>query len=301
MHRLILTLSFMVLLATSAFAVDKPTVFVSVQPQQYFVEKIAGERVNTSIMVRPGASPATYEPSPKQLAELSKAAAYLSIGAPFEAAWLKRIQSTNTSMPIIATDKGIKKLPMASHDHHDRDNSHDDGHHDDDHTDEATIMDPHIWVSPMLSRAIARNTAAALIQIDPDGEAIYTKNLAVLITEIGILDSQIRTILSAVPKNKRTFLVFHPSWGYFANEYGLIQVPIEAEGKEPGPKALMRIIHEGREEGVSVVFVQPQFSTKSAKVIAAELNARVVPLDPLAQDWATNLYRAASTFKEALQ
>lgn len=310
--RTFLLLLSLVTLAVPALANAKPTVFVSVEPQRYVVQKLVGDAVNVSVMVRTGASPATYEPSPKQLAALSGAAAYLAIGVPFEAAWLPRIRGASEAMTVANVDAGIKKKAMAAHEHHEEPShgSHHEevGHHEehgdhdahhDDHND--GILDPHVWVSPALMKIIARNTADALGKVLPAETATIQSNLQAFLAEIDQLDRDIRDTLHNVPEARRTFLVFHPSWGYFADDYHLTQVPIEAEGKEPGPKALMRIIHEGREMNAKVVFVQPQFSDKSARVIASELDARVLPLDPLAEDWADNLRRAANTFRETLQ
>lgn len=348
-------LATIILFSSAAFCADKPLIVVSVEPQRYFVEQIGHDLVDVSVMVRTGASPATYEPSPRQLTELSGAQAYFSIGVPFEAAWLPRIRSANSAMRIVHTDQGIKKSPMAAHDHHAEEGHHEDGHHEkghyehgeDAHHDEGhheeglhehgqaahheeahheeghyehgedahheedghggrgesehVILDPHIWTSPALAKTIARNTAEGLAAIAPEHAATFQANLKAFLKDIDSLDAEIRQTLKPVPHDKRTFLVFHPSWGYFARDFDLNQIPIEAEGKEPGPKALMRIIRQGRKLGADVVFVQPQFSDKSARVIASELNAKVIALDPLAEDWAENLLHAASIFKEALR
>lgn len=315
-RHLLFFLTALLMWSIPAAAADTPQVVVSVEPQRYFVKRIAGDLVEVSVMVRPGASPATYEPSPRQLVELADAAAYFAIGVPFESAWLPRIRSTNPAMPIIHTDETITKMAMAIHDHHEEEAHGNDHHYDEvhghDHHEQAhqehteahhgpSILDPHVWTSPALAKILARNTTAGLAAIAPQHAAEFDTNLHAFLKEIDALDANIRQTLASVPADKRTFLVFHPSWGYFARDYGLNQVPIEAEGKEPGPKALMRIIREGRERRVDVIFVQPQFSHKSAQVIASELDATVVPLDPLAPEWAENLRHAAAVFKEALR
>ncbi|WP_319468602.1 metal ABC transporter solute-binding protein, Zn/Mn family [uncultured Pseudodesulfovibrio sp.] len=269
------------------------SVFVSILPQKYFVEKIGGDLVNVSVMVMPGASPATYEPSPKQMAQLSTASAYFSIGVPFENTWLHRIAGANKSMPVIHTDKGITKRPMQTgHGHENETGNHDHGH---------GILDPHVWLAPDLVQIIARNIYAALVGLDPANKSVYTKNYAKFMAEIARLDSDILQQIDSLPKDKRSFMVFHPSWGYFAHQYGLQQIPIESEGKSPSPRDLAEIIRIGRELKVPAVFVQPQFSEKSAKVIAHEIGANVVPLNPLAEDWENNLRTAAKAFRKALQ
>lgn len=280
-------------LVDSVQAEGRLPVYVSILPQQYFLEKVGGELVDVSVMVLPGASPATYEPTPKQMAGLARAKAYFSIGAPFESSWLERIQAANSQMTVFATDAGIPKIPMVEHDHHH-------GGHSATHEDEE-ILDPHIWLSPELVRKVARNTYAGLVKLDPVNKTKYQANLDSFLAEVEQLDGDIRKELIEVPGNKRSFMVFHPSWGYFAKHFGLNQVAIESEGKSPGPRELAEIIEHGRELGVNVVFVQPQFSAKSAKVIASEVGAQVVPLDPLSRDWEQNMRKAAKAFRDALR
>lgn len=301
------------LVATSPLAANAATqVFVSIVPQQYFVEKIGGPLVDVDVLVMPGANPHMYEPTPRQMTKLSKAKAYFAIGVGLEETWLPRINAANQSMRIFHTQRGIEKIPMVAHGHQEehedeREAGHEDGHGHDGaeaehghHHDHGTL-DPHIWLSPKLALTIARNTCAGLIRIDPENRKTYESNLAKFLIEIQKTDAAITKTLAAVPADKRTFMVFHPSWGYFANQYGLTQIPIEAEGNEPSPKHLAEIIEHGRELHIPVIFVQPQFSQKSAQVIAAELDARVIPLDPLAKDWKDNLLQAAEAFSKTLK
>jgi zinc transport system substrate-binding protein len=350
MKKFIITALFLVLSASAAPALAESglPVFVSILPQKYFVEKIGGEFVDVDVMVSPGSSPATYEPSPRQMAALSKAQAYFAIGVPFEKHWLPRIASANPDMPVIHTDKGIDKMPIGAHEHHDHEgeahddhghegkgHGHDKGHHHDgeehdahghgdkghghdeghhDHEGEAHaehhgdaghghdhqgMPDPHVWLAPELVRIQAENIHDALARIDPGNAETYAKNFTAFIREIDRLNHEIEHILASLEDDQRTFMVFHPTWGYFARQYGLEQIAIEAGGKEPGPGKLAEIIKHGRELGIKTVFVQPQFSQKSAKVIARELNAEVVTLDPLAPDWNDNLIKAAKAFEQA--
>lgn len=290
----------------------KVSVFVSILPEQYFVEMIGRDRVEVSVMVMPGASPATYEPTPRQMAGLTRAKAYFAIGVPFENVWLPRIRAANPDMAMVHVDERIKKLPMVAHSHghekdesehgHDHGDVHHDGHGDADHNGhEHGILDPHIWLSPRLAMIMSENICKGLVAVDPAHKAEYEANLETLLQDISQIDTRMRAILDQVPAGKRTFMVFHPSWGYFAQEFGLKQIPIEAEGKEPSPRELAEIVTVGREKGIRVVFVQPQFSDRSARVIAAEMGAQVVPLDPLAGNWKSNLLGAAEAFSEALQ
>lgn len=277
-------------------------VFVSILPQKYFVQKIGGDNVDVSVMVRPGSSPATYEPSPRRMAALSGARAYFAVGVPFEKNWLPRIASANPDMPVIHTDQGVDKMPVGAHEHHD----HDGEAHAERHGDAGRgrrhrqgILDPHIWLAPEPVRIQAKNIHDGLARIDPENAQAYAENLAAFIREIDRLNHEIKDILAPLEAGRRTFMVFHPSWGYFARQYGLKQIAVEAGGKEPGPGKLAEIIKLGRELGIKTVFVQPQFSQKSAVVIARELGAEVVTLDPLSPDWDDNLIKAAGAIRDA--
>jgi zinc transport system substrate-binding protein len=273
------------------------SVFVSIPPQRYFVQQIGKDRVSVQVMVRPGASPATYEPKSVQMAAIAKADVYFSIGVPFEDVWLARIAASNPDMQIVATDRGIEKRPMATHYHdhgrnlegHDHGSEKGQGHH----------PDPHIWTAPLLVVQQARTIATALKQIDPVHQEFYEANYAVFGEALTRLDRELREALEGFENRK--FLVFHPSWGYFAQAYGLLQVPVEVEGKSPKPAHLHEIIEHARRDKIRVVFVQPQFSTKSARTIAAAIGAKVVVADPLAEDWADNLRGQTLKFKEALR
>jgi zinc transport system substrate-binding protein len=276
-------------------------VTVSIVPQQYFVERIGGEHVAVNVMVLPGASPATYEPKPEQLRALSDSAAYFSIGVPFESAWLDRIAAANAEMLMVDTIADIERIPLAQHDHGEEaehgDDDHDEGEADD-HGHEAGAPDPHVWVSPELVKVQARAIAAALIKLDPAHEADYTANLAAFEADIDALEADLQETLAGVTSRK--FLVFHPSWGYFARDFGLEQIAIEVGGQEPSAQELAGIIAEAREEGIRVVFAQPEFSTRAAETIASEIDGEVLLISPLAYDWLENLRRVAETFAEVL-
>ncbi len=263
-------------------------VFCSIVPQRYFVRQIGGDLVDVRVMVRPGASPATYEPRPKQMAELSKALVYFAMGVPFERVWLKKIASANPQMKVVHTDRGIPKIPMASHGSHTGE-----GHR------EHGIPDPHIWLSPPLVKMQARTILDALQEIDPSRGTLYEANYHQFLSRIDALDNQLRKIFAG--KQGLAFLVFHPSWGYFAQAYGLSQIPIEMEGKNPRPAQLQALIQDARDRGIRVVFVQPQFSSRSARLVAGEINGQVVFADPLAEDWMANLRGVADRFRAALR
>jgi len=270
------------------------TVTVSIAPQQYFVERIAGERVDVNVMVEPGASPATYEPKPEQLAALSQSAAYFSIGVPFENVWLDRIAEANPEMRIVDTAAGIERVPIEAHSH-EADEDHDEG---DDHDHAEGAPDPHIWLSPSLVKVQARTIADALIDLDPDRQATYEANLDAFLADIEDLEKTIEEALRGVESRK--FLVFHPSWGYFAEDFGLEQIAIEVGGQEPSARELAELIALAQEEEIRVVFAQPEFSAEDATTIAEEIGGEVIMVSPLAEDWLNNMSKVADTFAEAL-
>jgi zinc transport system substrate-binding protein len=305
-----------------AFAADKLPVFVSIVPQKYFVQQIGKDLVEVQAMVQPGASPATYEPKPQQMADLSKTKIYFAIGVPFENAWLKKIAAANTDMRVVHTDHGIEKLAMAAYHHHDdhegehHEGEHHDGEHheaehdhekgehheeavhDEDHHENAGL-DPHIWLSPQLVKIQVRTILAALQEADPVHRSVYEANFKAFAAQIDELDADLKEAFEG--KKGLQFMVFHPSWGYFAHTYGLKQVPIEIEGKDPKPAQLKELIEHARESGIKLVFVQPQFSTKSAELVAREIGGQVAFANPLAEDWMGNLRGVADKFQAALK
>lgn len=274
-------------LAFPAAAAEK-SVFVSIAPQKYFVEKIGGERVEVHIMVPPGASPHTYEPSAGQMKKLSDADAYFSIGGTFEKAWLPKIQSVNPDMVLVDTSRGIEKRSSA----HDQDQDELKSAPGDKsgafHT-AASYHDPHIWLSPPLVMLQARAVLDGLTKIDPEGFAQYASHYASFLSEIVALDIELKERLAP----GTTFMTYHPSWGYFADAYGLRQVPVEIDGKAPKARQIQEAIQHARKMNIRAVMVQPQLSTRDAETIAREINGRTVMADPLAEDWAQNLRRIA--------
>jgi len=262
---------------------EKPLLFVSIPPQAWFVGQLAGESFQVKVMVGPGESPATYEPRPRQLEELSRAAAFLAIGVPFEEAWMPRIRDLFPGLKVYDVSAGIPKRPVD--DIHallggSSETGHSHGH-----------LDPHIWLSPELAKTMAENMTQALIEIDPAGESRYRERLALLLTRLSLLQKEIRDILGEGAK--APFAVFHPSWGYFCREFGLEQIPIEVRGKEPAPRELQAIMEYLREKGVRTIMIQKEFSRHAAMRIAQSLNGEVVTLDPLGRDYPALLREAA--------
>lgn len=289
--------------AWSTPAAAKPLVAVSIAPQAYFLKQIAGDRVDVLVMVPSGADAHTYEPRPRQLADLGKAAVYFAVGMDFEKAWLPRFQTANPKMAIVETDAGIEKMPMVAHGDDDHDQAASKGHGAQDgegHHHEAGEPDPHVWLSPKLAKILAASMRDALAKADPAGAADYAAGYDRFAASCDALAADIQAQFAGLPPGEHKFMVFHPSWGYFARDFGLTQEPIEALGREPGPKALAALVREAKKDGVSVIFVQPQMSARQAQTIAQAIGGTVAPLDPLAEDWADNLKKAAAALRQGM-
>ena len=274
-------ISLILLLTTFMFA--STDVIVSIVPQKIFVEKIGGDKVDVTVMVKTGASPHTYTPQPSQMKKLSKAKLYLSIGVEFEEVWLSKFANQNKDLLIFDTSLNIKKQTTEGQEHTQCKSLH---HHEHDE------LDPHVWVDPHNVKIIAKNILEALVKVDANNSDYYQKNYETYLTELDALDKEIKEILKETPKGS-TFMVFHPSWGYFAKRYKLTQLPVEVEGKAPKMRALVEIIKKAKKAKVHAIFTQPEFSDKASQNIARNLKIPVVKASPLAENWAENLKRLA--------
>jgi zinc transport system substrate-binding protein len=277
--------------ADSAAAADQDspiTVVVSIPPQKYFVERVGGDRVNVSVLLPPGSSPATYEPRPDQLQSISGADAYVRIRVPFENAIWDRIRAVNSEMIIVDLTENIDRVDIATRK---PGNSAD-------AADAPRRPDPHIWLSPPLVQQQAQTIYEALVVLDPAGEATYASNLEQFQADIDQLNQTIEDSLANV--ESPTFMVFHPAWGYFADAYGLEMLPIEVGGNEPSAAELSQLIQEAQAKEIEVVFAQPQFNTEDAETIARDIGGEVVLLNPIAEDWLSNMQQVATAFEQVL-
>lgn len=276
-------------LLSTTYIFSNMNAVVSILPQQTFVKAIGGDKVNVSLMVQPGNSPHTYEPKPSQMIEITKADLYFAIDVEFEHVWLPKFKNLNPKMQIIDLADNITKMQMKQACEHELADEH--GHHDEHGYESA---DPHIWTAPANVKIIAQNIYAALIKNDPDNTEYYKKNLDIFLASIDETDRQVSHILSSLT-NTRRFMVFHPSWGYFAKAYNLEQIAVEVEGKEPKPKALIHLLKEAKEKKVNAIFTQPEFSDSVSQIISKELQIPVVKVSPLAPNWSENLIKIANT------
>ncbi|MBN1971695.1 MAG: zinc ABC transporter substrate-binding protein [Candidatus Delongbacteria bacterium] len=298
-----------ILLAMVSVAFSK-SLTVSILPQKYFVEQIAGDNFEVNVMVKPGSSPETYEPTPKQMIELSKSHAFLAIDVPFEKIWLPKISENYPDLKIFDTSKGVQKRSIEHFEsiieveedvHHDCENcdhEHEENHHElDNHEhheghNHGGENDPHIWLAPEMIKIQAENIKEALISIDPSKKEFYIENTIKFKAKLDELSKIVSGVLTQ--SNVKSFMVFHPSWGYFADQFKIKQIPVEVEGKSPSPGQLKEIIDLAKKKEIKIVFVQPQFDKRSAETIAKSINGKVLPLNPLEENLYDNLLDAAN-------
>ncbi|MCK5682603.1 zinc ABC transporter substrate-binding protein [bacterium] len=266
---------------------SKPLVTVSILPQKYFIERIAGDYIEVLVIIPPGASPATFAPTPILLTKMNRSRLYFSIGhLPFEKAWMLKITGSTHDMKVIDTSSGISMITPDEHDHHGKDHDH-------------SGIDPHIWLSCKEVEIQVRNIQKALSNTFPEKKEMFEKNGSKFLKEIRSLDESLKKHFEKI--KCREFIVFHPVWSYFARSYGLVQHAIEAEGKKPSPLQMKKIIDLAEKRGIKVIFVQKQFDIRSAQAIAEEINGKVIALDPLAEDWLSNMEKISGVLLKELK
>jgi zinc transport system substrate-binding protein len=288
----LLPIVFILLLAASLMAMaagckkgtettGKTVVAVTILPQAGFVKAIAGDLVDVIVMVPPGADPHTYEVTPDQMAQLSAAKMYAKVGSPveFELVWMDKLIAVNKSMLVVDCAKGIALITSQDPDE--------------------PGMDPHIWLSVRNAKIMVQNICDGLVQVDPANKDYYEQNCADYLGQLTQLDEELTSDLAGV-KN-RSFIVYHPAFGYFARDYNLKQIAVEQEGKEPNADYIVRLIEEAKADNIHVIFISPEFSTTSADVIAKEIGGQVVVIDPLAEDYISNMRHIESAMKQAMQ
>lgn len=262
---------------------------VSILPEKYFVERIAGEYVEVIVMVDEGYNPVTYEPKPKQLARLNNANVYFLAGVPFEKKWIRVFEKNHPRMKLVSLTREIKlrHFQRANGDVHVHDN-----------TQHAHQLDPHFWLNPLLVKKAAKIIRDSLSELDPARKDFYYKNYQDFTGDLDKLDLQIKEkFLNA---KRKQFAVFHPSWGYFADAYGLKQIAIEVQNRQTGAKTLNSTIKKIVQHNIKVIFVQKQFSSTDALMIAKETGAQVIEVNPLAENYIDNMKNVSNLIAEAL-
>jgi zinc transport system substrate-binding protein len=247
---------------------DTRIISVSIAPFRYFVDGIAGGNFSVNVMVPAGANPHIYEPYPEQLTRLRHSVAYISNGyLGFEMTWLDRFYEMNRGMKKLSLGDVID--PIAP-----------EHHNEGDHIESA---DPHYWVSPLCAMKMAASVKDFLIELDPKNSREYNENFNILAGKIGEVDSLARELSSS--SSGKSFMIYHPNLGYLARDYGLEEIAVENEGKEPSPSRLRELIDRAKKENLKVIMVQREYDTRNAKAIADEAGGSVIVIDPLSEDW----------------
>lgn len=242
----------------------KPTVTVTIPPYQYFVDKIAEDKVDVNVMVSNGNNPETYEPYAQQMMELSRSALYLKVGCiGFEQTWTKKLQDNAPDMKVIDTSTGITpaKTPGGN-------------------------TDPHVWMSCKNARIISNNIFKALCQLEPENKTFFQKNYQQLLCNIDRQDSIIRKSFKDNPEMVRKFVIYHPILTYFARDYQLEQLAIEEEGREPSAAQLKSLIERARKEKIRYCLIQAEFANRNTTTFIKESHTKAMDINPLQADWA---------------
>lgn len=272
-------------------AADTRTVSVSILPQKYFIEKIAGDYIKVNVMVPPGMSPATCDLSTEQLKKLYDSELCFTVGfLPFELTHLYPVLADRKDIRLINHSEGIDLVGgSCGHIHTPSAGEHAEGHEG---------VDPHIWLSPRYARQMATTVLKVLCEQYPEQQEQFVRNYQSLLAEIDAVASQADSVLSG--KQHKSFLIYHPALTYFARDYGLEQISIEDEGKEPNPAHLKKIIDSAKEKDIRIIFIQSQFDVDNAKSIAKEIGATVIPIDPLNENWTAEMNRMIGIFNDNL-
>ncbi|MEA3365692.1 MAG: zinc ABC transporter substrate-binding protein, partial [Candidatus Hydrogenedentes bacterium] len=253
-------------------------VVVSIPPLASLAQRIGGERVSVNTLLAPGEGPHTFAPTPKQVMALGEAAIYFHVGGfPFERELAKRIEANFPSLAVQDVGEGIARREGSQHHHVEK--------------------DPHFWMSPPLLKTMAKTIAETLKRVDPAHGETYQANLERTLQDLDALDQEIRQKLA--PYKGRTFYIYHPALGYFAETYALDQASVEVGGQKPTPRQLQQLIEQAKEDKVRVIFVQPQFDQRSAQAVAEAIQGELLPLDPLKEDVFANLREITTELSEA--
>jgi len=259
-----------------AETISEKTVSVSILPQKYFVESISGNKVKVNVMIPPGASHSSYEPTARQMNQLVNSQAYLKIGhLDFELAWMPRFGGSNPSMKVFDLSEGID-LIKGGHEHHDHESKPHNGK-------EEKGIDPHTWMSPGNVKIIAGNILKSLITLYPSDSSEFQSNLNSFLQKVDSVEAQYAQ--NSEKLNGLSFIIYHPALAYLARDYGMEQVVLEFEGKEPPPAHIKAIIDLAKAKNIHSVFVQKQLSIDNSRSLADEINARIIPIDPMDENW----------------
>jgi len=265
----------------------KSTISVSILPQKYIIDRLTDSTLDVNVMVPPGTSPEMYEPSPVQMKNVANSIVYFAVGPlEFENAILPKIKELNPTIKFVNQSKNISLIE--GHEHLDIMGEH--SHH--------TCYDPHVWTSTREYKQMTKEAFTVLCELLPEKEPQFSANYSKIINDIDSLDVFIKNIVSLA--KTKNFLIYHPALSYFARDYGLNQISIEEDGKNPSAKKMANLVKAAKAEGLKTVFIQSQFDSHNAEIIAMELGGDIIKIDPLGYDWISNMYKLANNLSVAL-
>lgn len=290
---------------------DRFTVVTTIAPIASLVTDLVSEETEVVTLVPPGATPHTYEPTPGQLKDMQNADVLFIVGTPieFEINWLDRLIAVNKDLRVVDLSQGVDLIEFEEKeehedDHHDEKHGNNDDHEEEGHDEEGEHghdhegIDPHIWLSPTAISTMLSTISSTLAELQPEQAGVYQQQLAQRLVEVEKINSDINNQLSA--SSSKTILVYHDAWGYFARDYNLELIEIEASGKEPSAKVLAEIIEEAQAKQIKVIFSSPEFPSQSVQTIAQQIGAEVVEISPLPENLLESLEQVAQAFSRAL-
>ncbi len=244
-------------------------VAVSSPPLAWMLQQLGGEHVVVTTLLRPGDEPELFDPPPQQMQVLTLSSLYFSLALPFERQVLPRLaQGTMRVVPLTRLQRG---------------------------------QDPHVWMSVAWMQSFADRAAPALIAADAADAAYFRARAVALRQRLQVLNARLRADFAGIPLARRVFLVEHPALGYFAHDYALTQLAIEDHGHEPGPEGLSELLARARAAHISRIFVERQFSSRQASILARQLHAQVIVFDPLNADWAATMQSLGETLAASMR
>ncbi len=269
---------------------EKPIISVTLLPQKYWIDQLAGEYIETNVMLQNGDNHETYEPTPEQMRKIALSSHYFSIGLlGFEKAWLPRMKSSNPKMKIINLSETIElphieSVPCSHHD-------------DSDHTHHHRHIDPHLWLEPSMVKSFVSTIAQELVTILPEQKNTIMSRKQRFMNEIDSIDSYIQQSLQSLENRK--ILIFHPALTWYAYRYNIEQIVIETDGKEPSPAKLKEIIDQIKTENIDCIFIQNEFPFERIHALAEATGIVVVQINPMNYDWKSTLIEVTNHIKLA--
>ncbi|WP_430811498.1 MULTISPECIES: metal ABC transporter solute-binding protein, Zn/Mn family [unclassified Carboxylicivirga] len=265
---------------------ENPVVTVSIAPQKYFIQRLIGDSLSINVMIPQGSDHASYAPSAAQIKKLSRSLAYIQMGhLGFEATWAKKLGGANEQMRWYDLSEGIDMI-QGEHDHH----GHDEGHVC------TGGIDPHTWTSPREVKQIIKNLRNYLTELFPQHRELINTNYETFYNELDALDERLSQL--ADEQGHLSFMIFHPAYTYLARAYGFEQMTIEHDGKTPSPARLKNTIAAARKKSIKTIYIQQEFDQANAKVIAEEIGAEVVQVNPLSANWKKEMEHFISRLEQ---